>query len=276
MDAMPITFKQELDGWHEQVNNASKRLTASMERLFMLAQGGTAVGTGINAHKDFGDKFAALLEQKTGIPFSPASSKFEKISTMDTAVEVSGHLKVLAVSLIKISNDLRWMNSGPLAGIGEIELPPLQPGSSIMPGKVNPVIPEAVAMACTQVIGNDTAITIAGQSGNFQLNVMLPIIAYNLLQSIEILSNSLVCLADKAIAGFKVNKKNIDEALYRNPILVTALNPIIGYEKCSIIAKTAYKEGRPIKDVAKEMTDLTDKELDRLLNPEELTRGGMK
>jgi len=276
MDAMPITFKQELDGWHEQVNNASKRLTASMERLFMLAQGGTAVGTGINAHKDFGDKFAALLEQKTGIPFSPASSKFEKISTMDTAVEVSGHLKVLAVSLIKISNDLRWMNSGPLAGIGEIELPPLQPGSSIMPGKVNPVIPEAVAMACTQVIGNDTAITIAGQSGNFQLNVMLPIIAYNLLQSIEILSNSLVCLADKAIAGFIVNKKNIDEALYRNPILVTALNPIIGYEKCSIIAKTAYKEGRPIKDVAKEMTDLTDKELDRLLNPEELTRGGMK
>ena len=276
MDAMPITFKQELDGWHEQVNNASKRLTASMERLFMLAQGGTAVGTGINAHKDFGDKFAALLEQKTGIPFSPASSKFEKISTMDTAVEVSGHLKVLAVSLIKISNDLRWMNSGPLAGIGEIELPPLQPGSIIMPGKVNPVIPEAVAMACTQVIGNDTAITIAGQSGNFQLNVMLPIIAYNLLQSIEILSNSLVCLADKAIAGFIVNKKNIDEALYRNPILVTALNPIIGYEKCSIIAKTAYKEGRPIKDVAKEMTDLTDKELDRLLNPEELTRGGMK
>ena len=276
MDAMPITFKQELDGWHEQVNNSSKRLNASMQRLFKLAQGGTAVGTGVNAHKDFGDKFAALLEQKTGIPFSPASSKFERISTMDTAVEVSGHLKVLAVSLIKISNDLRWMNSGPLAGLGEIELPPLQPGSSIMPGKVNPVIPEAVAMACTQVIGNDSAITIAGQSGNFQLNVMLPIIAYNLLQSIEILSNSLVCLADKAIAGFRVNKKNIDEALYRNPILVTALNPVIGYEKCSIIAKTAYKEGRPIKDVAKEMTDLTDKELDRLLNPEELTRGGIK
>ena len=276
MDAMPITFKQELDGWHEQVINSSKRLEDSIKRLLMLAQGGTAVGTGVNAHKDFGDKFAALLEQKTGIPFSTASSKFERISTMDTAVEVSGNLKVLAVSLIKISNDLRWMNSGPLAGIGEIELPPLQPGSSIMPGKVNPVIPEAVAMACTQVIGNDTAITIAGQSGNFQLNVMLPIIAYNLLQSIEILTNSLVCLADKAIAGFTVNKKNIDEALYRNPILVTALNPVIGYEKSSIIAKTAYEEGRPIKDVAREMTNLTDKELDRLLNPEELTRGGMK
>ena len=276
MDAMPITFKQELDGWHEQVINSSKRLNDSLKRLLKLAQGGTAVGTGVNAHKDFGKKFAALLEQKTGIPFSPASSKFERISTMDTAVEVSGNLKVLAVSLIKISNDLRWMNSGPLAGIGEIELPPLQPGSSIMPGKVNPVIPEAVAMACTQVIGNDTAITIAGQSGNFQLNVMLPIIAYNLLQSIEILTNSLVCLADKAIAGFTVNKKNIDEALYRNPILVTALNPVIGYEKCSIIAKTAYKEGRPIKDVAREMTDLTDEELDRLLNPEELTRGGIK
>tara|TARA_B100001059_G_scaffold162586_1_gene162116 strand:- start:576 stop:1646 length:1071 start_codon:yes stop_codon:yes gene_type:complete len=276
MDAMPITFKQELDGWHAQINSSSMRLKDSMKRLLNLAQGGTAVGTGINAPQEFGNIFSTLLEQKTGIPFKSASSKFESISTMDTAVEVSGQLKVLAVSLIKISNDLRWMNSGPLAGIGEIELPPLQPGSSIMPGKVNPVIPEAVAMACTQVIGNDTAITLAGQSGNFQLNVMLPIIAHNLLQSIELLSNSIMCLADKAIAGFSVNKKGIQEALYRNPILVTALNPVIGYEKSTIIAKTAYTEGRPIKEVAREMTDLTDEDLDRLLNPEELTKGGIK
>jgi fumarate hydratase class II len=276
MDAMPITFKQELDGWHAQINSSSMRLKDSMKRLLNLAQGGTAVGTGINAPQDFGNMFSALLEQKTGMPFKSAGSKFESISTMDTAVEVSGQLKVLAVSLIKISNDLRWMNSGPLAGIGEIELPPLQPGSSIMPGKVNPVIPEAVAMACTQVIGNDTAITLAGQSGNFQLNVMLPIIAHNLLQSIELLSNSIMCLADKAIAGFSVNKKGIQEALYRNPILATALNPVIGYEKSANIAKTAYTEGRPIKEVAREMTDLTDEDLDRLLNLEELTKGGIK
>jgi fumarate hydratase class II len=276
MDAMPVTLGQELDGWRAQIDHAGDRLGDTMKRLTALAQGGTAVGTGINAHPKFGRKVATLLGEHTGIEFSQAGSLFEALSSQDAAVETSGQLRVLAVSLAKIANDLRWMNSGPLAGIGEIALPALQPGSSIMPGKVNPVIPEAVAMVCAQVIGNDAAITIGGQSGNFQLNVMLPVVVYNLLQSIEILTNASVCLADSAIAGFTVNQANLDAALDRNPILVTALNPVIGYEKGAAVAKKAYAEGRPVKDVAREMTDLTDEELDRLLDPAALTKGGIQ
>ncbi len=276
MDAMPVTLGQELDGWRAQIDHASERLRDTMKRLAALAQGGTAVGTGINAHPNFGEKVAVLLSEHTGVAFTSAGSKFEALSSQDAAVETSGQLRVLAVSLGKIANDLRWMNSGPLAGIGEIALPALQPGSSIMPGKVNPVIPEAVAMVAAQVIGNDATIALAGQSGNFQLNVMLPVVAYNLLQSIELLANASTCLADKAIAGFTVNTDNINQALDRNPILVTALNPVIGYEKGAAVAKKAYKEGRPVKEVAKEMTDLTDEELDRLLDPAGLTEGGIK
>ena len=276
MDAMPVTLGQELDGWRSQVEHGSERIRGSMKRLVCLAQGGTAVGTGINAHPKFGEKVAVLLSEQTGVKFAEAASKFEALSSQDAAVEISGQLRVLAVSLTKIANDLRWMNSGPLAGIGEIELPALQPGSSIMPGKVNPVIPEAVAMVCAQVIGNDATIAVGGQSGNFQLNVMLPVVAYNLLQSIEILANASNCLADKAIAGFTVNVANINRALDRNPILVTALNPVIGYEKGAAVAKKAYAEGRPVKDVAREMTDLTDEELDRLLDPASLTEAGIK
>jgi fumarate hydratase class II len=276
MDAMPITLGQELDGWRAQIDLGAERLRDTMKRLVQLAQGGTAVGTGINAHPKFGAKVALLLSEQTGIPFESAASKFAGMSSQDAAVETSGQLRVLAVSLTKISNDLRWMNSGPLAGIGEIELPALQPGSSIMPGKVNPVIPEAVAMVCAQVVGNDATIALGGQSGNFQLNVMLPVVTYNLLQSIELLANACTCLADKAIAGFTVNLDNINRALDRNPILVTALNPVIGYEKGAAIAKAAYKQGRPVKDVAREMTDLTDDELDRLLDPAALTEGGIK
>lgn len=276
MDAMPVTLGQELDGWRSQIDHASERLSDTMKRLTALAQGGTAVGTGINAHPKFGAKVATLLSERTGVSFRQADSLFEGLSSQDAAVETSGQLRVLAVSLMKISNDLRWMNSGPLAGIGEIALPALQPGSSIMPGKVNPVIPEAVAMVCAQVIGNDATIAIAGQSGNFQLNVMLPVVTHNLLQSIEILANACTTLADSAIAGFTVNQANLDRALDRNPILVTALNPVIGYEKGAAIAKKAYAEGRPIKDVAREMTDLSDEELDRLLDPAALTEGGIK
>ena len=276
MDAMPVTIGQELDGWRSQIEHAIERLRDTMKRLSALAQGGTAVGTGINAHPKFGDKVAVLLSEQTGVAFTSATNKFESLSSQDAAVETSGQLRVLAVSLTKIANDLRWMNSGPLAGIGEIELPALQPGSSIMPGKVNPVIPEAVAMVGAQVIGNDVTIAMAGQSGNFQLNVMLPVVAYNLLQSIELLANASTCLADSAIAGFTVNVDNINRALDRNPILVTALNPVIGYEKGAAVAKKAYKEGRPVKEVAKEMTDLTDEELDRLLDPAALTEGGIK
>ena len=276
MDAMPVTLGQELDGWRSQIDHAGERLADTMKRLTALAQGGTAVGTGINAHPKFGAKVADLLAERTGVKFRQAESLFEGLSSQDAAVETSGQLRVLAVSLMKIANDLRWMNSGPLAGIGEIELPALQPGSSIMPGKVNPVIPEAVAMVCAQVIGNDATIAVAGQSGNFQLNVMLPVVAHNLLQSIEILTNACTCLADSAIAGFTVSQANLDRALDRNPILVTALNPVIGYEKGAAVAKKAYAEGRPVKDVAREMTDLSEEELDRLLDPAALTEGGIK
>jgi fumarate hydratase class II len=198
------------------------------------------------------------------------------MSSQDAAVSLSGQLKTVAVSLLKISNDLRWMNSGPLAGIGEIALPALQPGSSIMPGKVNPVIPEAVAMVCAKVIGNDASITIAGQSGNFQLNVMLPLVAYDLLQSIDLLASASRLLADKAIAGFTVNHKNIENALAKNPILVTALNRVIGYELGAKIAKQAYAQGRAVIDVASEMTDISRDELERLLAPENLTKGGVQ
>jgi fumarate hydratase class II len=276
MDAMPVTMGQELDGWAAQIASSIDRLRDSMKRLTAIAQGGTAVGTGINAHRKFGSKVAVLLSERIGVEFRQADSLFAALSSQDTAVEVSGQLRTLAVALTKIVNDLRWMNSGPLAGIGEIELPALQPGSSIMPGKVNPVIPEAVAMVCAQVLGNDTTIAIAGQSGNFQLNVMLPVVAYNLLQSIELLANSASCLAGTTIADFRVNNDNISRAVGRNPILVTALNPVIGYEKGAAIAKKAYADGRPIRDVAREMTDLTDNELDRLLDPAALTEGGIK
>src|SRR5690606_37223625 len=248
----------------------------TLPRLTALAQGGTAVGTGINAHPEFGRKVAATLAQRTGIAFHPADSYFEALSSQDTAVELSGQLKTAAVALMKIANDLRWMNSGPLAGLAEIALPGLQPGSSIMPGKVNPVIPEAVAMVAAQVIGNDATVTVAGQSGNFQLNVMLPVVALNLLQSIELTANAASVLARSAIAGFTVNQDRLAEALERNPILVTALNPVIGYEKGAAIAKQAYREKRAIRDVAAAETDLGADDLARLLDPLELTKGGIK
>jgi len=275
MDAMPIRLSQELSGWALQIHNGIDRINASLPRIYKLAQGGTAVGTGINAHPEFAEKFAAALSVETALPFKPNGSFFESLSSQDAAVELSGQLKVIAVSLMKIANDLRWMNSGPLAGLGEIELTALQPGSSIMPGKVNPVIPEATAMVAAQVIGNDATITIAGQSGSFQLNVMLPVIAYNILQSIELLGNVSTLLADKAIAGFTVRQDNLQEALAKNPILVTALNPIIGYAKAAEVAKAAYKQGRPIIEVAAEMTDLSLAELEKLLEPAHLTQGGI-
>jgi fumarate hydratase class II len=272
---MPVRMSQELGGWALQIRNGIARINASLPRVYQLAQGGTAVGTAINAHPDFAKQFADTLSTETGLPFAPNRSFFESLSSQDAMVELSGQLKVIAVSLMKIANDLRWMNSGPLAGLGEIELPALQPGSSIMPGKVNPVIPEATAMVAAQVIGNDATITLAGQSGSFQLNVMLPVIAYNILQSLEILSNVSVALADKAVAGFTVRQDNLQNALAKNPILVTALNPIIGYAKAAEVAKAAYKQGRPIIEVAAEMTELSLEELTKLLEPAHLTQGGI-
>ena len=275
MDAMPVTMGQELSGWENQIRQGIARLTDASVRLKSLPQGGTAVGTGINAHPRLSELFTMYLSESTGIQFIPMENFFEGLSTQDAAVEMSGQLKTISVSLMKISNDLRWMNSGPLAGLSEIELPALQPGSSIMPGKINPVIPESVCMVCAQVIGNDTTITIAGQSGNFQLNVMLPVIAYNLNQSIEILANVSRLLADKAIYGFKVNNEQLKIALEKNPILVTALNSVIGYEKGAKIAKEAYARNVPIREVAKEMTDLSLEEIDKLLDPTVLVKGGI-
>ncbi len=276
MDAMPITVAQEFGGWRAQIAKGCARLESVMPRLLALAQGGTAVGTGINARPEFGARFAQHLAADTQLAFVPSDNYFEALSSQDTAVELSGQLKVVSVSLMKISNDLRWMNSGPLAGLGEISLPALQPGSSIMPGKVNPVVPESVTMIAAQVIGNDVTITIGGQSGNFQLNVMLPVIAYNLLQSLELLGIASRNLADHALAGLVVHTQRLGAALDRNPILVTALNPVIGYEKGAAIAKRAYAEGRSILEVAVEMTNLSEAELRRLLDPLALTAGGIK
>ena len=276
MDAMPIRLSQELGGWSNQVDKGQRRLRDALARLAELALGGTAVGTGINAHPEFGERMAAKLAEMTGQPFKTSENYFESLSSQDAAVELSGQLKTVATSLMKMANDLRWMNSGPIAGIGEIELPALQPGSSIMPGKINPVIPEAVAMVAAQVTGNDVTITIGGQSGSFQLNVMLPVIAYNLLQSISILAGASRLLADRAIAGFSVNAERISGLVDRNPILVTALNPVIGYELGAQIAKTAYAQGRTLKEVALEMTDLSADELDELLDPRKLTEGGIQ
>ncbi len=276
MDAMPVRMSQELGGWASQVRAGLDRIRGTQSRLRRLAQGGTAVGTGINAHEAFGERFAAQLAQRTGTEFAASDDYFESLSCQDTAVELSGQLKTVAVSLMKIANDLRWMNSGPLAGIGEIALPALQPGSSIMPGKVNPVIPEATAMVAAQVIGNDATITIGGQSGNFQLNVMLPVIADRLLDSIGLLAAAARALADRAVAGFTVNENHIKAALDRNPILVTALNPVIGYELGAATAKKAYAQGRPIREVALEMTELSEQELARLLDAASLTEGGIR
>ncbi|BBN80049.1 fumarate hydratase class II [Pseudoalteromonas sp. A25] len=275
MDAMPVRLSQTLSGWQAQVDHAAGHIQTQLASLCALAQGGTAVGTGINADPAFAESFNKNLSKRIGIQFTPSDNFFFSIGSQDSVVNLSGSLKTLAVAIMKISNDLRWMNSGPLAGLCEIELEALQPGSSIMPEKVNPVIPEAAAMACAQVIGNDTTITVAGQSGNFELNVMLPVIAYNILESIKILANTSHLLADKAISTFKVNNDNLQATLSKNPILVTALNPIIGYEAAAKIAKLAYQQNKPIIEVAKEHTTLSEDELTKLLNPEKLTKGGL-
>ena len=272
MDAMPVTMGQELRVWASQIELAKSRLNHSLTRMSALPLGGTAVGTGVNSHADFPANFCSEISRLSGFSFHPANNLFIGISTQDNSVEVSGQLKALATALMKICNDLRWMNSGPLAGLGEISLPSLQPGSSIMPGKVNPVIPEAVCMASARVIGLDTAVTIGAQSGNFQLNVMLPMIADSLIESISLLSNSALLLADKAIKGFTVNEDNINKNLSANPILVTSLNSVIGYEKGAAIAKEAYASKRPVLEVAMEKTDLSQEELEKLLDPAKLTR----
>ena len=275
MDAMPIDFSQELSGWKAQLEANKKTIIQATNRMNELPQGGTAIGTGINAHKDFSKNFCSELNKLSKFKTKPTKNFYQGLSSVDNAVELSSAIKNLSVILMKISNDLRWMNSGPLTGLGEIELQAMQPGSSIMPGKVNPVIPEAVAMACADVIGNDVTVTLAGQSGNFQLNVMLPVVAYNILKSINLLGNAMPLLANKAIKTFKVNSKNINESLSKNPILVTALNRVIGYSKAAAIAKKAYKENKSIIDAAHEETGINKSKLKKLLDPLKLTKGGI-
>lgn len=274
MDAMPISIKQEFDGYARQLALAIDRIKSTLARMSELPQGGTAVGTGINTHVKFGEMFAAQMSELTGVQFTEAENHFEAQATVDAPVELSGQLKTLAVSLMKIANDLRWMNSGPNAGLGEIQLNALQPGSSIMPGKVNPVIEESVAMVCAQVIGNDSTITIAGQSGNFELNVMLPVVGHNLLESIQILANAARNFAQQSVSKIQVRSEVIAEKVTRNPVLVTALNPIIGYDLAAKIAKKAFAENRPVMEVAKEMTDLSDDDLASALDPMNMTKGG--
>ena len=272
MDAMPIDFAQELSGWSAQLKSCKTAIVSANKRMMELPQGGTAIGTGVNSHKNFSKNFCEALDKVSGLKVKPASNLFQGLSSQDNAAELSSTLKNLSLVLMKICNDLRWMNSGPLTGLSDIELEALQPGSSIMPGKVNPVIPEAVSMACADVLGNDLTISVAVQNGNFQLNVMLPVIAYNLLKSINLLGNCMPLLAKKCIKSFKVNKKSVQENLNRNPILVTALNPIIGYKKAAEIAKKAYQEQRAIIDVAEEMTTIERKELESLLDPKNLIK----
>ncbi len=273
MDAMPLTLGQEISAWAAQAGDLPRRLEGLAPRLGRLALGGTAIGTGINTHPEFGMRVAARLTTDTGLPFEPDPSAFRAIASQDTAAELSGILRTGAITLTKIANDLRWMNSGPLAGLGEIELEALQPGSSIMPGKVNPVLPEAVAMAAARIMGLDATVAMAAQSGNFQLNVMLPLIADTLLESIGLLARAAEALA-RAVRNFEVQHERLDGPLARNPILVTALNPVIGYGRAAEIAKRAYAERRPVIDVALEMTDLRRDELERLLEPKRLTGGG--
>ncbi len=274
MDAMPITLGQEISGWARQVELGIARVESALPRLAELALGGTAVGTGINTHPEFGKRVAAILSKLTGLPFREAENHFEAQAAQDAAVELSGQLKTVAASLMKIANDLRWMNSGPITGLAEIKLPALQPGSSIMPGKVNPVIAEAVRMVAAQVFGNDVAINFGGALGDFELNVMLPVIAHNLLQSIVILGNAARVLADKAIAGFTVNEERITQLVGRNPILGTALNPIIGYDKAAEVVKKALAEGRTVKEVVLEMGLLSAEEAERVLDPKLMTEPG--
>lgn len=272
MDAMPLALGDEFATWQHQIRECRERLIASMPRLAEIPLGGTAIGTGINRHQDFPQVVAKVLSELTMLPIRSSDNAASRIASQDPTLELHGQIKVLATVVMKIANDLRWMNSGPNCGLGEIQLKALQPGSSIMPGKVNPVICESVLMMCTEVLGNDTTLTVANQSGNFQLNVMLPLIADKTLTSVELISGALSALSRKALVGFKVNEDLLKRQQDRNPILVTALNTRIGYELAAEIAKTAQSESRSVIDVALEKTDLTEAELRQLLDPMALAR----
>lgn len=274
MDAVPLTMGQEIGGWSFQVSRCIERISSCLPRLAMLAIGGTAVGTGMNAHPEFGKKITARLSAMTGLPLVESPNHFATQSSMDAAAELSGHLKVSASCILKIANDLRWMSSGPSAGLNEIILPALQAGSSIMGGKINPVACEAVMMACVQIIANDTAVATANSFGNFQLNTMMPLIAHNLLESLTLSGNSAAMLSEKVVEGFTVNRDRLASLLDLNPLLATALSPVIGYEMTTEIVKKARAEGRPVKEVAAEISGMSKAGIDKILSLKNLTGSG--
>jgi fumarate hydratase class II len=274
-DAVPIRLGQEFSGYAQQVRNGSERLRAVEPRLAELALGGTAVGTGLNAPPGFAERVIERLAKRTGHPFRQSRNLFEALASKDAAVEASGALKTVAVSLYKIANDIRWLGSGPRCGIGEIALPSLQPGSSIMPGKVNPVIPEMVTMVAAQVVGNDATIALSGLSGNFELNVMMPVIAYNLLQSVEILANAANLLRERCVDGLEADRERCREMVEKSLAMCTALAPKIGYDQAAAIAKEAFATGRTVREVAAAKNVLSPAELDATLDPRAQTEGGI-
>jgi fumarate hydratase, class II len=269
-DATPIRLGQEFHGYAGQIERGIRRVQRAMDDLSEVALGGTAVGTGVNTHPEFAGRVCERLSARFDVEVRETENHFQAQSAMDATVFASGALKTVAVSLMKITGDIRWLGSGPRAGLAEIALPEVQPGSSIMPGKVNPVIAESAAMVAAQVMGNDTAITVAGQSGNFELNVMLPLIAYNLLQSVELLANASSNLTDQCVAGIEATERG-PELVENGLMLATALAPGIGYDRAAEISKEAYKSGRTIREVAREVTDLSEQELDRLLDARKMT-----
>lgn len=273
-DATPIRLGQEFSGYAGMIEHSLKRVENTRHHLAELALGGTAVGTGINTHPEFAKMVVGRINDLTGLQFREAENHFEAQGARDTVVEASSALKSVAVSLIKIANDVRWLGSGPRCGIGELKLPEVQPGSSIMPGKVNPVIAEALLQVCVQVIGNDAAVTLGGLSGNFELNVMMPIMAHNLLQSIELMSRAIKVFSDKCVADLAADEERCEEMVERNLALCTALSPRIGYDRAAQIAKQAYQSGRTVREVAQELKILPENELNKLLDPRSMTEPG--
>ncbi|HTK05620.1 MAG TPA: class II fumarate hydratase [Ktedonobacteraceae bacterium] len=274
-DATPIRLGQEFLGYAGQIERGIIRVRAAQQELSEVALGGTAVGTGVNTHPEFAERVCQRLSQVNAITIRETSNHFQAQNTLDNAVAASGALNTLAVSLMKIANDIRWLGSGPRAGIGEIDLPAVQPGSSIMPGKVNPVIAESLAMVCAQVMGNHTTITVAGQSGNFEINVMMPVVAYNLLQSIELLAAAASNFTEQCVKGIQATERG-PEMVERGLAICTSLAPIIGYDAAANISKEAYKTGKTVREVAREKTSLSEEDLDRILNPENMTQPGLE
>ncbi len=274
-DATPIRLGQEFQGYAGQIERGIARMRYASRELSEVALGGTAVGTGVNTHPEFAARVCQRLSEMNGVTVRETSSHFQAQSTLDNIVEASGSLNTLAVSLMKIANDIRWLGSGPRAGIGEIELPAVQPGSSIMPGKVNPVIAESVCMVCAQVMGNHTTVTVAGQSGNFEINVMMPVAAYNLLQSIQLLAAVARNFTEQCVKGLKATTKG-PEMVERGLAICTSLAPVIGYDAAAAISKEAHKTGKTIREVAREKTDLSEEDLDRILDPAAMTKPGLE